>query len=123
MSLKKLGKAVITADGAVIKSYPGATCSPGGVMRTIKKGHTVHGFSEGDEEGYVEFEFDIGTNTSLRDIEAMDDVTVRFECDTGQVYIGAHWWAEKTPEFTDGSDSKAKAKFMGQPMEEVKANV
>jgi len=122
MSMKKLGKAFITVDGQRLQTYPGATCQPGGIVRSVKKGHEVHGYSEADEEGMVECEIDIGADTSLRDIEAMSDVTVRFECDTGQVYIGAHWWSEKTPDFTDGSDSKAKVKFVGPKMEEVSAN-
>lgn len=122
MGMKKLGKATVRVNGAAYRSYPGATVDIGGVTRTPKVGHEVNGFSESERQGSVEFEMDLGTDTSLADIQAIDDATVIFECDTGQTYVGNHWWNTGEITFTDGSDSKVSIKFEGPPMEEMKVN-
>ena len=119
MSLKMMGKVTIRADGQAFKSYPGASIDFGGVERTPKVGHDIHGFSETPKEGTVEFEMDLAPSTSLAAIAAMDDVTMVAESDTGQMYVGRNWWCAEPPTFTDGSDSKVKCKFQGRPMEEL----
>jgi hypothetical protein len=117
--MKKLGKAVIKVNGTAYQSYPGATVDIGGVSRTAKVGHEVHGFSESTRQGSIEFEMDLGADTKLADIQGISDATITFECDTGQVYVGNHWWCNGEVTFTDGSDSKVKVKMEGLPMEEM----
>jgi len=120
---KKLGKVTIKADGKVIESYPGAEIDIGGIVRNDKdNGHYPGHFSESKKPGYVKVQVDIGPETSLRDIEAMDNVTLSCELDTGQTYVGKSYYSSGVPSFTDGSDSKAEVEFHGAPMEEMKAN-
>lgn len=119
MSLKKLGKATIKVNGKALESYPGATCDIGGVTRTARVGHAVHGYSEQDRQGSIECEIDLDANTSLAELQAIDDATVLFETDVGKTYVGNHWWCTGEIIFTDGNDSKVKVTFEGPPMEEM----
>lgn len=120
MSLRKLGKAIIKVNGRVYESYPGATLDIGGPTRNPRVGHQVYGFSEGVKEGSLEFETNLGVGDSLDALRKIDDATVVFECDTGQVYVGNHWWVAEPPVTTDGTDSKVKLKMAGPPAEEMK---
>jgi hypothetical protein len=119
MSLRKLGKATIKVNGTVYQSYPGASVDIGGPVRTTRVGHDVHGFSESTRQGSLEFDMDLGVGTSLDELRQVEDATVVFECDTGQVFVGNHWWITEPPTFTDGDDSKVKVKMEGAPMEEM----
>ena len=118
--MKKLGKSTLKVNGQMLQSYPGATCDIGGVVRTERVGHEVHGFSEQDRAGSIECEIDLGADTSLTDLQAIDDATVIFETDVGITYVGNHWWCAGEISFTDGGDSKVKLKFVGPPMQEMK---
>ena len=119
MSLKKLGVTAIKLNGTHYKTYPGATCDPGGKVRNERVGHDVHGYSESEKAGTVEFETDLGVGDSLDSFEGFVDGTVLVECDTGQTYVGRDWWCAERPGFTDGGDSKVKVKLMGPRMEEM----
>lgn len=117
--MKSLGKAEVTIDGDIYTAYPGAECDPGGVERTTKE---TGNFSEEDKFGYVEFEIDFTPDISIREIEAKDDATVRFVSDTGQVYVGNHWYFANRGPIKDGKDSKLKIRFEGPEMKEIAAN-
>lgn len=119
MSMKKLGKAVIKVNGTAHESYPGASVDIGGTTRTSRVGHTVHGYSEGGKQGSLEFDIDLGEGDTLDTWRQISDATVTFECDTGQTYVGNHWWVTEPPTFTDGNDSKVRVKMEGPPMEEM----
>ncbi|PCJ57849.1 MAG: hypothetical protein COA65_08885 [Rhodospirillaceae bacterium] len=120
MNMKKLGKVTIKANGEVIESYPGAEIGIGGIVRNDKdNGHHPGHFSETQKAGHVKAQFDIGPTTSLRTLEAMEDVTLICELDTGQSYVGNHFYVVEVPDFTDGSDSKVEIEFRGPPMEEM----
>lgn len=119
MSLKKFGVAAIKLNGTHYKTYPGATFDPGGIVRTERVGHTVHGYSESQKAGTIEFETDLGVGESIDDFEAFADGTVLVEADTGQTYVGRNWWCAERPNFTDGSDGRLKVKLMGSRLEEM----
>lgn len=119
MSLKKLGVTAIKLNGTHYKAYPGGTFDPGGTVRTERTGHEVHGYSEAQKPGTVEFETDLGVGESLDTFEGFADGTVLVEADTGQTYVGRNWWCVERPSFTDGSDGRVKVKLMGPRMEEM----
>ena len=120
MSMKKLGKVTIKANGEVIESYPGAEIDIGGTMRKDKEnGHHPGHFSEEQKPCNVKAQFDIGPSSSLRAMEAMSDVTLICELDTGQSYVGSHCYVVEVPSFTDGSSGKVEVEFKGPPMEEM----
>lgn len=117
MSMKKLGKSVLTLNGQRFQTYPGASFDPGGTVRSEKVGHVVHGYSEAERAGSLEVEIDHGTETDIIAINKMADVTMMLETDTGQTYVGRNWWVSEPATFTDGPDSKVKFKVMGPPVE------
>lgn len=117
---QKLGRVIIKVDGDVIESFPGAEISIGGIVRKDKENanHPGH-FSVSKKGGSVKAQFDIGPSTSLRAFEAMDNVTINCELDTGQTYVGAHYYCAEVPDFKDGDDSKIEVEFRGPEMEEM----
>lgn len=119
MSLKKLGRVTIKANGQVFGTYPGATLDPGGTTRNAKVGHEVYGFSETARQGSLEIEIDYDDQTSLQALQALDDATVLWEPDVGKSMVGNHWWCTGEVTVTDGSDSKVSLKFEGPAMEEM----
>lgn len=118
MALKKLGRSVITFNGLRLETYPGASFDPGGIVRTKKEGHAVHGYSEQERAGKIEVEFDHGSETDLIALNKNGgDGTIMVETDTGQTYVGRNWWLAEPATWTDGPDSKIKATFEGKPLE------
>ena len=117
---KKLGKAILKINGNALPTKEGAKLRPGGVSRTSMSDTIGHGFNEQDVPGHLECTVDFKADTSLAEIQAMDDVTVSFECDTGQSYVGANWWVTDALEVTSGSSSGFSLVLEGPPAEEVK---
>ncbi len=120
MSMKLLGRATIKVNGTAFRTKPGAQFDPGGTTRTTRVGHEVHDDSEAGRQGSLEAEIDYDAETSVADINAIEDATVVFECDTGQTYVGNHWWSTGESTLTDGPDSTVPIKFEGPAAEEMK---
>ncbi|PIW30924.1 MAG: hypothetical protein COW30_01000 [Rhodospirillales bacterium CG15_BIG_FIL_POST_REV_8_21_14_020_66_15] len=118
---KKLGKATIKADGRKFDSYPGASYDPGGTVREARVGHTVHGFSESEREGSIEFEIDYDETVSITQLRNIAGATVTFEPDAGPALVGRAWWVAEPPTWTDGSESRVKIVMKGPALEEVGA--
>ncbi|MEX2450909.1 MAG: phage tail tube protein [Rhodospirillales bacterium] len=118
---KRLGKAVIKVNGQVLESMPGATLNVGGTTRGERVTHDKVHFSESLAHGELSMEVLYAATTDLAALGKMDDVTMTFECDTGQSFIGNHWWLAQPPELSDGPDSRVSLVFRGNPAEEVKA--
>ncbi len=120
MSKKKLGKAVIKVDGKVLESKPGAKLDIGGDERTTVVGaNDVQGFFETPKQGKLECEISVGKETKLAEMRGWDDVTISFECDTGQQYVGQGWWLTNTPEMTASEGGSVPLTFEGSPAEEM----
>lgn len=121
MSMQRLGKAFIKADGSLLESMPDAKIDIGGVERpTINGANAVLGYAEKVKEATVECEIAVGPDTSLATIAGWNNVTVTFECDTGQVYIVRNAWLVEPPVATAGEGGKVPLKFAGPPAEEMK---
>jgi len=121
--MRLLGKGTVTVNGKRLRFAPGAKVDIGGAKRTGREDdHGYIGYSEQAKMGRIEGKIPMAANTSLREIEGWDDVTIRYEADTGQSFVGAHWTVEEVPAFTDGADSSADLVFFGPAMEEVTAN-
>ena len=118
---KRLGKAVVKADGKAFDSLPGAKIDIGGTERgTVVGGNKVLGYSETPKQSKVELEISVGKDTSLEELRAMDNVTISFECDTGQQYVVQGAWLTNTPEATAQDGGKVPLTFEGPPAEEMK---
>jgi len=117
---QKLGQAWIKVDGAALESMPGAKIDIGGTERTaVIGGNAVLGFSGKPKQSIVECEIAVGKGTSLAAFRDMTDVTITFECDTGQTYVVRSAWQCNTPTATDGDGGKVPLKFEGPPAEEM----
>lgn len=114
-----LGRITIKVDGAEVKSWPGAEIDKGGVVRTDKENsHHPGQFSEKQKGGSIKAKFSITADTSLEDFDAMNDVTIVSALDTGQTYVGAHYYCVEVPPFTD-EDGTVEIEFKGPKMEKM----
>lgn len=117
---KKLGKAFIKVDGTCLPSLPGAKLDIGGNERTTVVGATtVQGYFETPKPSKLECEVSVGKETKLAEMRDWDNVTVSFECDTGQQYIIQGAWLTNTPEMTASEGGKVPLTFEGPPAEEM----
>lgn len=116
----RLGKAYIKTDGDLLETMPGASIDLGGVNRKVVKGNNkILGHCEEPQEAMVECEIAIGPQTSLARINAMSDVTITFEADTGQTWVVKNAFLTAPCKATDGEGGKVPVKFAGQPAEEM----
>lgn len=121
MSMQKLGIAYIKADGELLESMPDAKINIGGVTREpVNGGNAVLGYSEKVVHAEVECEIAVSPSTSLVTIAGWKDITVTFECDTGQVYIVRNAWLVEPPAATASEGGKVPLKFAGPPADEMK---
>lgn len=117
---KKLGKAWIKVDGKLLETLPGAKLDIGGNERgTVVGANSVQGFFETPKPGRLECEISVGKDTRLSGMRNWDNVTISFECDTGQQYVGQGWWLTNTPEMTASEGGKIPMTFEGTPAEEM----
>ncbi len=117
---KKLGKAVIKVDGKIQESLPGAKLDIGGDERgTVIGANSVQGFYVTPKPSKLECEVTVGAETSLAEMRDWDNVTISFECDTGQLYVIQGAWLTNTPEMTASEGGKVPLTFEGPPAEEM----
>lgn len=114
-----LGRATIKFNGKVIKSQAGAKLNPGGFERKIVKGDSIHGFSEEVAEPYIEGEYSVTRDTSVKEINEARDVTVIFETDIGRSWVLRNAWLEKPGDISAQEGGKVPFKFIGMTCEEM----
>jgi hypothetical protein len=117
---KKLGKAWIKVDGKLLETLPGAKLDIGGDERgTVVGANTVQGYFETPKPSRLECEISVGKHTRLAEMRAWNNVTISFECDTGQQYVVQGAWMTNTPEMTASEGGKIPMTFEGPPAEEM----
>lgn len=118
MSGKLFGRATIRANGQTLQTAAGATLEMGGVTRTPRPGnHNADAFTEEDTPSKCEFSLQMREGVSLASIQAMVDVTIHFDCDTGQAYLINHAYSAMPPSL--GGEGVAKCVFQGPEAEEI----
>jgi len=116
----RLGKAFIKANGQLLETMPGAKLDLGGAVRTPVVGSSsVHGFAEQVRPAKLECEISVGKDTKLLDHAKWTDLSVTFECDTGQVFVIRSAFSSEPPVITEGEGGKVPVVFFGQPAEPV----
>lgn len=117
---QRLGKAFIKVNGALLESMPGAKLDIGGEKRTAVKGaNAVHGYSAEIETAKVECEISVSKDTKLIDIGKMSNVSLTFECDTGQTFVVKNAFLTDTVSLTAQEGGKVPLKFEGDPADQV----
>jgi hypothetical protein len=101
-------------NGTLQRSKEGAKLTLGGYERTAQVGHSVYGYSEKVAPSQIEFTLAHTADADLEEIAAMVDATVRFECDTGVVYMVNNAFTTKPPELTGGEGDVA-IEMQGEP--------
>jgi Phage tail tube protein len=120
--MQVLGRAYIKANGELLRSVEGAKIDLGGVTREAVIGAAgVHGYAEKTKEATVECEIALAAGDSLEKFRQMTDVTVLFECDTGQTYVVRNAWLSEPPVVSEGEGGKIPLKFLGPQAEEQAA--
>jgi hypothetical protein len=119
MAGKVLGRAIITANGRRIESNKGAKLMVGGVKRSSVM--TAHGRAGNQQEqtaGRVEGSFPLKAGIKVKELQALEDITVLFQADTGQLYTVAHADWMDPPEMDDQSGNVPFA-FEGEEAQEA----
>jgi hypothetical protein len=121
MGTQTLGTVIIRVDGQRLRSEPGASIDIGGYDRDAVVGDspTDIGFAQKTKPSEVDCTVMQDANTSLDAMRGWGDVTLQFECDTGQTYLVAHAFLSTTPKTTGGAGGKVALKFMGPPAQEI----
>lgn len=115
--MKIFGIAKIKANGKLFPSLPGASLQVGGKTRTTSAGYEVYGFSEQVTAATVQCTLAARNDLSIREINDMTDVQIRFECDSGQVYVVESAWSAAPPTITDNGQG-VQCQFDGPPARE-----
>lgn len=88
------GVAYISMNGKELPTLEGATLTPGGKIRTPVVGSRVYGFQEAPKEAALSCTIPQGSGVSLFEIKNAVDVTISFECDTGEKFLLANAWSD-----------------------------
>lgn len=108
--LKQLGKVTIKVSDTQVNSMSGATLDLGGTARTTQVGSAkVLGFTEAPKQARVEFSVAVRQGFDPQSLH-VDDATIVFAGDTGQVWTLANAWSLETP-VIDASTGAAKYTF------------
>lgn len=117
---QRLGKAFVKVNGALLESMPGAKLNIGGKKRTPVIGaNAVHGFSEEIVQSSVECEISVSKDTDIIALSKIDNATIIFECDTGQVFVCRESFLTEPPELTASEGGKVPLKFNGAPADKA----
>ncbi len=113
---KLWGQTTITADGAQLPTEGKSSIEVGGPVRTAVEADNKAGFfTTATKPSKVECTVLIGAGTSLVALQAIENATIVFECDTGQTYIISNAYVADA---VSGSEGKAKVTLQGPPAEE-----
>ena len=117
---KRLGKAFIKVNGQLLESMPGAKLDAGGIERTTVTGaNAVHGYSDKIVPSHCELEISVGPDTKVLEHAKWSNVTLTFECDTGQTFVVKNAFSAKPPVLTAEEGGKVPVEFFGDPADQV----
>lgn len=114
-----LGQATIKADGIILQTDKGATLDIGGTGREGVEGDfDASGFQESTKPAKLDYSAFVNPGTSVTAVGRIDNATITFEADTGQVWMIRGAYHVEPPVINQG-DGKFSGSFMGPPAEEV----
>lgn len=116
MANKKLtGTAILRLDGVSIRSKAGAKLMLGGFERTPQYADGVMvGYTEKPVHSQVDCTVMHDSQTDLDALSNVTSGTIRFECDSGPVYVISSVFSLKPAELTAG-DGDVSVSYAGQP--------
>ena len=114
------GQATLRINGQVYESEDDATLKPGGFNNTPRMiGQKFH-YSQTTLAASVVCKIPVTAETSLRELQEMNEAEVTFESDTGKTFIVRNAAQTRDLELTGGdSGGTVELEFMGEPAEEM----
>lgn len=114
-----LGQARIKVDGDTLETKSGATLELGGPVRTAQRGDYQSGaFSTEFAESKLTCTILPKRGVRLAQLREIDNATITFEADTGQVWVIRNAYVADTISLS-GSGEGATVVFQGPPAEEL----
>lgn len=114
-----LGQARIKVDGELFETDKQATLDLGGTMREAVQGDYQAGaFTAGTKESKLDCSILLKAGTNVARLRDIDNATITFEADTGQVFIIRNAYSVEPPVINQ-SEGKAAISFQGPPAEEM----
>lgn len=115
-----VGQCKVTANGKLFETDGSTTMDLGGPKREPVQGdHQAGAFRETTEPSKTDLTILLKADTSLKDIQDMDNVTLVNRLDIGTTYQVSSAYCAEVISFST-SDGKAKVVMMGPPAEEVR---
>ena len=110
------GQTTITIDGAQLLTEGKSSIEVGGIVRSAVEADNQAGFfTEKTVPSKVECTVLVAAGTSIAALQAIDNATIVFECDTGQTYVVNNAWVADA---INASEGKAKLTLQGPPADE-----
>lgn len=114
-----VGQAKIKVDGDTLETKSGATLELGGPVRTAQRGDYQAGaFSEETAESKLTCTLLVKGRTRITSLRDIDNATVTFEADTGQVFIIRNAYLADNISLAAAGEG-ASVVFQGPPAEEL----
>lgn len=114
-----IGQARIKVDADTLETKTGATLELGGPVRTEQRGDYQAGaFSEETAPSKLTCTLLVKRGTRLTDLRKIDNATITFEADTGQVYLIRNGYCADAISIAAGGEG-ATVVFQGPPAEEL----
>ncbi|PAL25474.1 phage tail tube protein [Sphingopyxis sp. GW247-27LB] len=114
-----VGQATIKVDGDTLETKAGATLELGGPVRTAQRGDYQAGaFSEETVESKLTCTLLVKRNTRITNLREIDNATVTFNADTGQVFIMRQAYCADNISLAAAGEG-ASVVFQGPPAQEL----
>ena len=97
MTAAMFGKAKVMADGQELLVNDKSKLTLAGFKNHTVKGPRVYGFAQEAQEAMVDTTVFVDANTDFDLLASMTDVTILFQCDSGQNYVLPHAWIVDPP--------------------------
>lgn len=111
---KVTGIVKVYINAQLQRSKEGASLKFGGHERAAVVGHSVYGYAEKPVASEITFTLADMADTDLIAINDTVDATVRFETDTGKVFLITEAWVSEPVELA-GGEGDVSVTMMGQP--------
>ncbi|MEM7424175.1 MAG: phage tail tube protein [Pseudomonadota bacterium] len=113
------GRATITLNGQVLESKDGASIDPGGLTNETSSSDQGHNYAQSLRPAMVKCSIQMTAGLSLADLNDANNVTIQFQCDTGQTYVLANAWRVGDLNATGGSGGGIDLEFHANAASEV----
>ncbi|MEM6905998.1 MAG: phage tail tube protein [Pseudomonadota bacterium] len=113
------GRATITVNGQVLDSENGAMIDVGGITRETQTTDQQSHYVESRRPAMVRCRVPLTAGLRVSDFNDMPNVSIQFQCDSGQFFVLANAWRHGALEVTGGSNGGVDLEFHSNSAEEL----